>query len=55
MKAQDVMKLIEANKLMSEVIDELYGQLAVLNAAADVPQAVMDKIETAATIMADYE
>ncbi len=55
-RQSDVMKLIEANRLMSEVIDSLYSRLSQHESVEETEASGdLEKIHVAADIMKDYE
>lgn len=54
--SDDVLKLIEANRLMAEIIDRLYPMILQIASVDQMEQIGIDaKIKKAADIMKDYE
>lgn len=54
--SDDVLKLIEANRLMAEIIDRLYPMILQIASVDQMEQIDIDaKIKKAADIMKDYE
>lgn len=54
--SDDVLKLIEANRLMAEIIDRLYPMILQIASVDQMEQIGIDaKIKKAADIMKNYE